>query len=151
MSSCNGNCSSCGSDCSERKAESLLAKLNPIAVVLGSLFISVLTVGANSMQIALNVPTSIVNVIQRDGHLHTEHYLTGMNEEEFEPVYEAISQVVKNETDIEYTLLNDKTETDDDGNPVYVHEYEIKANGKSIEVVVTYGDRENLLFSVKIK
>lgn len=42
----------------------LLAHLNPIAVVLGSLFISVLTVGANSMQIALNVPTSIVNVIQ---------------------------------------------------------------------------------------
>jgi len=42
----------------------LLAKLNPVAVVLGSLFISTLTVGANSMQIALNVPTSIVNVIQ---------------------------------------------------------------------------------------
>ena len=42
MSSCSGNCSSCGSDCSERKAESLLAKLNPhssvkkvIAVVSG--------------------------------------------------------------------------------------------------------------------
>ena len=42
MSSCNGNCSSCGSDCGERKAESLLAKLNPksnvkkvIAVVSG--------------------------------------------------------------------------------------------------------------------
>ena len=43
MSSCNGNCSSCGSsDCSERKAESLLEKLNPkskvrkvIAVVSG--------------------------------------------------------------------------------------------------------------------
>ena len=64
MSSCNGNCASCGSDCGERKAESLLAKLNPIAVVLGSLFISMLTVGANSMQISLNVPTSIVNVIQ---------------------------------------------------------------------------------------
>ena len=29
MSSCNGNCSSCGSDCSDRKAESLLAQLNP--------------------------------------------------------------------------------------------------------------------------
>lgn len=29
MSSCNGNCSSCGSNCSDRKAESLLAKLNP--------------------------------------------------------------------------------------------------------------------------
>ena len=42
MSSCNGNCSSCGSDCSDRKAESLLAQLNPkssvkkvIAVVSG--------------------------------------------------------------------------------------------------------------------
>ncbi len=33
MSSCNGNCSSCGSDCSDRKAESLLAKLNPKASV----------------------------------------------------------------------------------------------------------------------
>ena len=42
MSSCNGNCSSCGSNCSDRKAESLLAKPNPksnvkkvIAVVSG--------------------------------------------------------------------------------------------------------------------
>ena len=42
MSSCNGNCSSCGSDCAERKAESLLAAMNPkssikkvIAVVSG--------------------------------------------------------------------------------------------------------------------
>ena len=42
MSSCNGNCSSCGSDCAERKAESLLAEPNPksnvkkvIAVVSG--------------------------------------------------------------------------------------------------------------------
>ena len=42
MSSCNGNCSSCGSDCGERKAESLLAPANPasnvkkvIAVVSG--------------------------------------------------------------------------------------------------------------------
>ena len=33
MSSCNGNCSTCGSDCSDRKAESLLAKLNPKASV----------------------------------------------------------------------------------------------------------------------
>ena len=33
MSSCNGNCSSCGSDCGERKAESLLAQLNPNAKV----------------------------------------------------------------------------------------------------------------------
>ena len=33
MSSCNGNCSSCGSDCADRKAESLLATLNPKASV----------------------------------------------------------------------------------------------------------------------
>lgn len=33
MSSCNGNCSSCGSDCGDRKAESLLAQLNPKASV----------------------------------------------------------------------------------------------------------------------
>ena len=33
MSSCNGNCSSCGSDCADRKAESLLAELNPQASV----------------------------------------------------------------------------------------------------------------------
>ncbi len=31
--SCNGNCSSCGSDCADRKAESLLASLNPKAKV----------------------------------------------------------------------------------------------------------------------
>ncbi len=42
MSSCNGNCSSCGSDCADRKQESLLAQPNPkskvqkvIAVVSG--------------------------------------------------------------------------------------------------------------------
>ena len=42
MSACSGNCSSCSSDCGDRKAESLLAKLNPksnvkkvIAVVSG--------------------------------------------------------------------------------------------------------------------
>jgi len=42
MSSCSGNCSSCSSNCSDRKAESLLAQLNPkssvkkvIAVVSG--------------------------------------------------------------------------------------------------------------------
>lgn len=33
MSSCNGNCSSCGSNCSDRKAESLLAALNPKSTV----------------------------------------------------------------------------------------------------------------------
>lgn len=42
----------------------LLAKLNPLAVILGSLFISTLTVGANAMQISMSIPTSIVNVMQ---------------------------------------------------------------------------------------
>ena len=33
MSGCSGNCSACGSDCADRKAESLLAKLNERACV----------------------------------------------------------------------------------------------------------------------
>jgi len=33
MSSCSGNCSTCGSDCADRKQESLLAELNPKASV----------------------------------------------------------------------------------------------------------------------
>lgn len=33
MSSCSGNCSSCGSDCADRKQESMLASLNPKASV----------------------------------------------------------------------------------------------------------------------
>ena len=33
MSSCNGNCSTCGSDCADRKQESLLAQLNPKSTV----------------------------------------------------------------------------------------------------------------------
>ena len=33
MSSCSGNCSSCSSDCGDRKAESLLAALNPHSTV----------------------------------------------------------------------------------------------------------------------
>lgn len=33
MSSCNGNCSSCGSDCADRKQESMLAQLNPKSTV----------------------------------------------------------------------------------------------------------------------
>ena len=33
MSSCNGNCSSCSSDCEDRKQESLLAQLNPKSTV----------------------------------------------------------------------------------------------------------------------
>ena len=42
----------------------LLAQMSPLGIVLASLFISALTVGANSMQMAMNVPTSIVDVVQ---------------------------------------------------------------------------------------
>ncbi len=42
----------------------LLARYNPIAVIAGSLFIAVLTVGANSMQIDMNVPTAIMGIVQ---------------------------------------------------------------------------------------
>ena len=52
--SCSGNCASCGSDCGERKAESLLAQLNPksqakkgIAVVSGKGGVGKSTVAAN--------------------------------------------------------------------------------------------------------
>ena len=42
MSSCNGNCSSCGEgSCSERTAESLLAKLNPKSSVKKGEFVNV--------------------------------------------------------------------------------------------------------------
>ena len=52
--SCSGNCAACGSDCGERKAESLLAQLNPksqvkkvIAVVSGKGGVGKSTVTAN--------------------------------------------------------------------------------------------------------
>ncbi len=42
----------------------ILAKYRPAGIIVGSLLISALTVGVNSMQISVNVPTSIVTVIQ---------------------------------------------------------------------------------------
>lgn len=42
----------------------ILAKNKPAGVIIGSLLISALTVGVNSMQIEANVPTCIVTVIQ---------------------------------------------------------------------------------------
>jgi len=93
----------------------------------------------------------VINVIQRGGHLHTEDYVPGMSEESFEPVYDEISKVVKNQTNIEIKLISDTQARDDDGNLFYSHEYEIKANGKSVSVVVIYGDGENTLHSISIK
>ena len=93
----------------------------------------------------------VVNIIQRDSHLHTEEYIASMTEEEFEPVYKAISQVVKNQENIKYTLVNETVDTDDDGNKFYNLEYKIEANGKSVSVIVVYGEGQNLLYSVKLK
>ena len=93
----------------------------------------------------------IVNIIQSNRHLHTDDYIASMSEDEFEPVYEAISQVVKDETDIKYTIVSETTETDDDGNEFYNLEFKVEANGKSVNLIVVYGEGENILYSVNLK
>ena len=73
MSSCNGNCSSCSSgDCSERTAESLLAKLNPkstvkkvIAVVSGKGGVGKSTV-TSMLAVAMNKEGKRVAVLDAD-------------------------------------------------------------------------------------
>ena len=93
----------------------------------------------------------VVNIIQSNRHLHTDDYIASMSEDEFEPVYEAISQVVKGETDIKYTIVSETTETDDDGNEFYNLEFKVEANGKSVNLIVVYGEGENILYSVNLK
>ena len=72
MSSCNGNCSSCGSDCGERKAESLLAQLNPnskvkkvIAIVSGKGGVGKSTV-TSMMAVAMSNEGNRVAVLDAD-------------------------------------------------------------------------------------
>ncbi len=72
MSSCNGNCSSCGSDCADRKQESLLAQLNPkasvkkvIAVVSGKGGVGKSTVTA-MLAVAMNRTGKRVAVLDAD-------------------------------------------------------------------------------------
>ena len=72
MSSCNGNCSTCGSDCGERKAESLLAQLNPnstvkkvIAVVSGKGGVGKSTV-TSMMAVAMSREGKRVAVLDAD-------------------------------------------------------------------------------------
>ena len=72
MSSCNGNCSTCGSDCSDRKAESLLAQANPhsnvkkvIAVVSGKGGVGKSTV-TSMMAVAMARKGKTVGVLDAD-------------------------------------------------------------------------------------
>ena len=73
MSSCSGNCSSCGSsDCGDRKAESLLAQLNPnstvkkvIAVVSGKGGVGKSTV-TSMLAVAMNKTGKRVGVLDAD-------------------------------------------------------------------------------------
>ena len=72
MSSCSGNCSSCGSDCADRKAENMLAKLNPkasvkkvIAVVSGKGGVGKSTV-TSMLAVAMNRQGKRVAVLDAD-------------------------------------------------------------------------------------
>ena len=72
MSSCNGNWSSCGSDCADRKAESLIAQLNPnstvkkvIAVVSGKGGVGKSTV-TSMMAVAMSREGKRVAVLDAD-------------------------------------------------------------------------------------
>ena len=64
MSSCSGNCSSCGSDCADRKQESLLAQLNPKASVK-----KVIAVVSGKGGVGKSTVTSMLAVLlQREGY-----------------------------------------------------------------------------------
>ena len=72
MSGCSGNCSSCGSDCADRKAESLLATLNPksnvkkvIAVVSGKGGVGKSTV-TSMLAVAMARKGKLVGVLDAD-------------------------------------------------------------------------------------
>ena len=66
MSSCSGNCSSCGSDCADRKAESMLASLNPKASVK-----KVIAVVSGKGGVGKSTVTSMLAVAMNKAGKHT--------------------------------------------------------------------------------
>ena len=72
MSSCNGNCSSCGSDCGERKAESLLAKLNPKSSVKKVISVVSGKGGVGKSTVTAMLATAMAREVQRTAILDAD-------------------------------------------------------------------------------
>ncbi|MBQ9744608.1 MAG: hypothetical protein IJW19_05730 [Clostridia bacterium] len=92
----------------------------------------------------------VVNMIKRGDHIHTEDYVVGMSEEDFEPVAEAIYEVVK-DSQYEITHVATTETKDDDKNTAHNAEFVISANGKSITVITVIADGEASIFEIKLK
>ena len=94
--------------------------------------------------------TEIVNILQRGEHVHTEDYVYGMTEDEFEPVGKAISDVVGKDNSYEIIHVETTEATDDDSNLVHYAKFTIKLNNKSVNVTVLFVDGDNTIYSVKL-
>ena len=86
MSNCSGNCSTCGSDCADRKQESLLAQLNPkstvkkvIAVVSGKGGVGKSTV-TSTLAVAMNRKGYRVGVLDADIYGPSQHKMFGVED-----------------------------------------------------------------------
>ena len=103
MSSCSGNCSTCGSDCADRKQESLLAALNPrasvkkvIAVVSGKGGVGKSTV-TSMLAVAMSKKGKRVAVLDADIEAAAANYqeltrLLGEKEQEEELLMDLMEQ-----------------------------------------------------------
>ena len=74
MSSCNGNCSECGSDCADRKPESLLAELNPNASVKKVIAVVSGKGGVGKSTVTANLALTLRNMGYRVGILDADIY-----------------------------------------------------------------------------
>jgi len=138
-----------------------MKKFARVLFILIMLVITVTSVGCGDDEIitfdgsdtATEMLQSIVNVIQRGDHVHTTALIPGMTEDEFKPVEEAISAVVKG-TDphtIKLNLLNSECKHDLDNNPYFYGVYEIKSGDKSVEVTVVYPMDDTSIYKLELK